>query len=86
MTIIEEINEIKKKISLREWIINELGKFESKFGISTKDFIKKWRSKKIPEPEDHMVLEEFLEWEGLLESLEKVDNELKDIENRIRES
>jgi len=86
LTTIEEINEIKKKIRLREWLINDLEKFESKFGLSTKEFVEKWRLKKIPEPEDHTVLEEFLEWEGLSESLEKVDNELKDIENRIRES
>lgn len=86
MTIIEEIDILKQKINLRDWILEELKKIEAKYGISTLNFIEKWRSEKIPEPEDHIILEEFLEWEGLSESLEKVENELKDLEKRIRES
>lgn len=52
----------------------------------TKNFVEKWQSKRIPEPENHVLLEEFLEWEGLSESLQNVDNELKEIEKRIREN
>ncbi len=86
LTILEEIDEIKKKIDYRSWVLDQLKKFEAKYGIPTNIFISKWRSKRIPEPEDHIILEEFLEWEGLAESLEKVENELKEVENRIRES
>ena len=84
MTLIEEIDTIKKKIDLREWLLGELKNFESKYGMLTKNFVEKWQSKRIPEPEDHVLLEEFLEWEGLSESLQNVDNELKEIEKRIR--
>jgi hypothetical protein len=86
MTLIEEIDLIKKKIDIREWVLQELQIFESKYGMITKDFVEKWTSNEIPEPEDHILLEEFLEWEGLSKSLENVDNELKQIEKRIKES
>lgn len=86
MTLIEEIDLIKKNIDLREWVLEELQIFESKYGMITKDFVEKWTSNEIPEPEDHILLEEFLEWEGLSKSLENVDNELKQIEKRIKES
>jgi hypothetical protein len=33
----------------------------------------------IPEPEDHEILEDFLEWEGLLQSLNQIEEELKDL-------
>lgn len=86
MTLIEEIDSIKKKIEQREWFLGELNKFELKYGMTTKEFVKKWTSNEIPEPEDHVLLEEFLEWEGLFESLQNVDNELRDIEKRIKSS
>ncbi len=86
MTLIEEIDLIKKKIDLREWVLGELQIFEAKYGMITKDFVEKWTSNEIPEPEDHILLEEFLEWEGLSKSLENVENELKQIEKRIKES
>ncbi len=86
MTLIEEIDVIKKKGNLREWVLGELNNFESKYGMTTKEFIVKWRSREIPEPEENTLLQEFLEWEGLSESLQKVENELKEIEKRIKES
>ena len=86
MTLIEELEIIKKKIKLREWIISELKAFEEKYGMTSKDFVEKWRSNGIPEPEEHSLLEEFLEWEGLTESLQKVEKELNQIEKRIKES
>jgi len=86
MTLIEEIDTIQKNFNLREWILSELQNFESKYGMTTKDFVEKWISNEIPEPEDHVLLEEFLEWEGLANSLQKVENELKKIEKRIKES
>lgn len=86
LTLIEELEELKKKISLRDWVLGELQKFEAKYGSSTNEFIEKWRVGKIPEPEDYKVLEEFLEWDGLAESLEKVDEDLKELENHIKEN
>ncbi|MGQ4915224.1 MAG: hypothetical protein ACP6IU_10865 [Candidatus Asgardarchaeia archaeon] len=86
MALLEEINALKKKISLREWLLNELKKYEKKYGMSTASFVKKWRSGSIPEPEKHELLEEFLDWDALAESLEKVEHELKEIEKRIKES
>ena len=86
MTLIEEIDTIQKKFNLREWVLNELKAFESKYGMTTLDFVEKWASNEIPEPEDNKLLEEFLEWEALSESLQKVENELREIEKRIKES
>ena len=86
MTLIEEIDLLKKKIDLREWVLEELKAFESKYGMTTREFVEKWISKEIPEPVDHILLEEFLEWEGLSESLRNVEDELKQIEKRIKES
>lgn len=86
MTLIEELEVIKKEIDLREWIMGELKRFESKYGISTNEFTEKWKLKRIPEPDDYKILEEFLEWDGLSESLERVDKELKALENQIKES
>jgi len=86
LSLIKEIDVIKKKIALRDWILKELKKFEEKYGMTTKDFVKGWRGGAIPEPEDHILLEEFLEWDALAESLEKVEKELKELEKRIRES
>ena len=85
MTLIEEIDIIQKKFNLREWVLNELKNFESKYGMTTKDFIEKWTINEIPEPEEHDLLQEFLEWEGLSISLQKVESELKEIEKRIKE-
>ena len=86
MTLIEELDLIQKKINQREWILNELRNLESKYGMKTKDFVEKWTSSEIPEPEENALLQEFLEWDGLSESLQKVENELKEIEQRIKES
>lgn len=86
MTLIEESDTIKKKISLRDWVLSELKQFESKYGMKTREFINKWRLKEIPEPEEHSLLEEFLEWEGLSDTLADVEKELRDIEKRIKES
>ena len=86
LTLIEELEIIKKKIDLRDWILGELKRFESKYGISTTDFTEKWKLKKIPEPDDYKILEEFLEWDGLSESLDKVDRELEALEKHIKES
>jgi len=86
MTLIEELDKIQKKFNLREWVLSELKNFESKYGMITKDFIEKWTSNEIPEPEEHALLQEFLEWEGLSISLQKVESELKKIEKRIKES
>ena len=86
MTLIEEIDTIQEKFNLREWVLNEVRNFESKYGMTTKDFVEKWISNEIPEPEEHTLLEEFLEWEGLYQSLQKVEDELREIEKRIKES
>ncbi|MHA1271930.1 MAG: hypothetical protein ACTSQS_00685 [Promethearchaeota archaeon] len=83
MTLIEKIDKIKKKLNLKEGILKELGKLEEKYGIETKVFLEKWKSNTIPEPEDFEILEEFLKWEGLAETLIKVEKELKEIEQRI---
>lgn len=86
MVLIEEQDNILKKFSLKEWLLVELIEFESKYGMKTEEFVNKWNSRGIPEPEDQKLLEKFLEWEGLFLSLQNVENELKEIENRIKES
>lgn len=86
MTLIENIDTIKKWINIRDWILKELDRFESKYGMNTEHFVEKWISNEIPEPEVPTLLEEFLEWQGLYESLQEVENELKKIEKHIKES
>ncbi len=86
LTLIDELNGLKKQISRRDWILDELSQFENKYGLSTQEFIKNWSCGAIPEPADHHILEDFLEWSGLAESLEKVENELKGLEEHIRKS
>ena len=86
MSILKEIDTLKKKITLREWLIEKLKKFENKYGMNTKEFLEKWRNGSIPEPENTKQLEEFLEWEGLADSLADVERELIEIENRIKKS
>lgn len=86
MTLLKELDLKKKNIDLRTWILKELSAFESKFGMTTREFKEKWNSQEIPEPEDHQLLEEFLEWEVLADILQKVEKELNDIEKRIKES
>lgn len=86
MTLIEEIDIINKKYNMRQWILGELRTFESRYGMETNEFAEKWIAREIPEPNDQNLLEDFLEWQGLYESLAKVDEELKAIEKRIKES
>lgn len=85
LTIFEETNESKKKWDLRKWVIGELKKFEMKYGLGTDEFTEKWRSNIIPEPENQVILEDFLEWDGLTETFEKFENKLKELEEKFHE-
>jgi len=80
-----EFNVIKRKTALRDWILIELQKLEKKHGMATRDFIKEWKSRAILEPKDHILLEEFLEWDALAESFEKIEKELEDLKKHIKE-
>jgi len=86
MPTLKEHDILKKKISLRNWLLERLKKFETRYSMSTKKFLEKWRSGKISEPESNEQLEDFLEWEGLANSLAEVEEELIEIEKRIRKS
>ncbi|MHA1798806.1 MAG: hypothetical protein ACTSVY_10220 [Candidatus Helarchaeota archaeon] len=86
MTLTEELSELKKKITLREWLLEQLKECEAKYGLTTESFIKKWKAGKLPEPEENDVLEDFLEWEGLSESLEQLESELRVFEKHTREN
>jgi len=86
LSLMKVIDTLRKKIELRDWILNELEKYEEKFGLDSKEFAIKWQKGEIPEPDNHELLEEFLEWDALVEALEKIEEELKEIEKRIKES
>jgi len=83
MTLAEEIQAIRNKLETRDWLANELKQKEEHFGLDTADFLAKWRAGEIPEPDDPDLLSEFQAWEGLARSLERVEAELKDIEDRL---
>ncbi len=75
---------IRKKLDLKEWTLKELNLKEQVFGMTTKEFVEKWRAGVIPEPEDSNLLADFQEWDGLAETFEEVEGELKRVEECLR--
>jgi len=68
---------LEELILRRRWLIAEIKKFEEKYGISSRDFYEKWRKGLLPEPLNPEVHGDFMIWYGLIEELNKVEEELK---------
>ena len=68
---------LEELILRRRWLIAEIKKFEEKYGISSRDFYEKWGKGLLPEPLDPEVHGDFMIWYGLIEELNKVEEELK---------
>lgn len=47
--------------------------------MPTEKFIKKWKSGKIPEPENHDTLVDFMNWEEDYELFLEITRKLRDI-------
>ena len=60
-------------------VLSRLRKYEKKYGMPTEKFIKKWKSGKIPEPENHDTLVDFMNWEEDYELFLEITRKLRDI-------
>jgi len=68
---------LEELILRRRWLIAEIKKFEEKYGISSREFYEKWSKGLLPEPLNSEVHGDFMIWYGLIEELNKVEEELK---------
>ena len=75
--LLQVLDEIEKTVRSVRWILQQLMKYERKYGMNTGTFIRKWRNGEIEEPEDPEKLEELLNWDGLFEILNKRLEELR---------
>ena len=79
-----QLEEIKRLVESINWVCEQLRKLEGKYGMSTEEFISKWRSGNIPEPEDVNIADDFITWDGLYEILITRIKELVEKIARIR--
>ena len=70
------IESIEELIERRKWILKMINEFEGKYHIKSSEFYEKWSKKLIPEPEDPEIHGDFMIWAGLIEELQKIENEL----------
>jgi len=70
------IEQAKELISKREWLRQRLTELEHRYGMSTPEFLARWSSGELPEPEDPDMLSDFLRWEALAGELREVEEEL----------
>ncbi len=74
----ESVVEVLERLVLKRlWILGELKRFEEKYGMDSREFREKWVRGLIPEPLDPEVHGDFMIWSGLVEELERVENEIK---------
>ncbi|MCE4626367.1 MAG: hypothetical protein F7B78_01795 [Desulfurococcales archaeon] len=71
------VSVVEKLILRRRWLLEEIKKFEKKYGIDSRDFYDKWRKGLLPEPLDPEVHGDFMIWYGLIEELNSIEDELK---------
>jgi len=79
-----QLEEIKRLVESINWVCEQLRKLEEKYGMSTEEFISKWRSGNIPEPKDVNIADDFITWDGLYEILITRIKELAEKIDRIR--
>ncbi len=70
------IDVLEKLLARRRWVLQELRRFEERYGMSSEEFVKAWRDGRIPEPEDPDLLADFLTWEGLYEELRRLEKQI----------
>nr|MDO8044882.1 hypothetical protein [Candidatus Baldrarchaeota archaeon] len=71
------IKALEKLIAKRKWLLKRIKENEQKYGMSTEEFLERWKTGILPEPEDPDILADFLGWEVDAEELKRVENELK---------
>ncbi len=64
------------------YVLEELRRFEEKFGMSSEEFYRKWTSGEIAEPDDPHLLAEYLTWQDLIEELEELKQKLYEIRQK----
>ncbi|MCE4606777.1 MAG: hypothetical protein F7B59_05545 [Desulfurococcales archaeon] len=74
---LKKLNRVESLVLRRRWILGEIKRFEAKYGMSSSEFIEKWRRGVIPEPDDPEVHGDFMVWQGLIEELNLVEKELE---------
>ena len=72
--VLEVVEELVMK---RRWLLDEVKKFERKYGIDSQDFYEKWSNGLLPEPDDSEIHGDFVIWYGLIEELHRVEQELR---------
>ena len=58
------------------FVLEELKRFEERFGMSSEEFYRKWTNGEIPEPADPHLLAEYLTWQDLIEELEELKQKI----------
>ena len=78
------IEVLERLVLKRRWILGELKRFEEKYGMDSREFWEKWVRGLIPEPLDPEVHGDFMIWSGLVEELERVEEEIKGLVGKRR--
>ena len=76
---LKKLNTVESLVLKRRWILGEIKRFETKYGMSSSEFIEKWKRGLIPEPDDPEVHGDFMVWQGLIEELNHVEKRLEKI-------
>ena len=63
------IKAVEDLLERRRWILEQLGFFEKKYNMSTKEFVKAWKKSSLPELDDPDMHGDFMVWEGLYDEL-----------------
>jgi len=70
------IDVVERFLARRRWLLEELRRFEEKYGMTSRELCEAWRRGLLPEPEDPEVHGDFTVWAGLVEELEELEKEL----------
>jgi len=70
------VDAVERLLARRRWLLEELRRFEEKYGVTSREFYEAWRKGLIPEPSDPEVHGDFTVWAGLVEELEELEKEL----------
>ncbi len=72
------IAEVEERVLKRRWVLEELKRFEKKYGMSSREFYEAWSKGLLPEPDDPEIHGDFTVWAGLVEELEKLEKALQE--------
>jgi len=67
---------VERLLARRRWLLEELRRFEEKYGMKSREFYEAWRRGLLPEPEDPELHGDFAVWAGLVEELDELEKGL----------